>query len=416
MSVECSGGARPAPPLISLAMIVKDESAHLPECLAGIARLADEICIVDTGSEDDTVAIAQAFGAKVDRFTWCDDFAAARNASLAICTGQWIFVSDADEWIAEADVPRIRALTQAGPARCYRFITRNYTDRPNTSGFVPCAAGNPFARGFPGWFPSGKVRLFPNGLGAHFEGKVHEMVNRSLLERGLEVVTSEAPIHHYPLTKSPERVRRKQALYLALGHEELRLHPEDPRAAANLADQYAEVGDYKNAAGLYRQALRSDPSNAVWMKDMGGALHLMGRSEEARKALELALRADPALGEAWRNLGVIHADRGAWDDAVACFERAAALNPESSEARQRLSVAYEGAGRLADAAHAASEALRRDTRCQKSLHLYVNQMAALRREEEARGFLERLVKEGVASPELLGAYEDHCRTGDSCRG
>jgi tetratricopeptide (TPR) repeat protein len=78
-------------------MIVKNESAHLARCLSSAQPYVDEIVVVDTGSQDDTVAIAHRYGAKLFHFDWCDDFAAARNFSLEQVTGAWILILDADE-------------------------------------------------------------------------------------------------------------------------------------------------------------------------------------------------------------------------------------------------------------------------------------------------------------------------------
>ena len=66
---------------VSVAMIVRNEEEMLPGCLSTVERDC-EVVIVDTGSTDGTKAIARAAGAKVSDFTWCDDFAAARNAAL----------------------------------------------------------------------------------------------------------------------------------------------------------------------------------------------------------------------------------------------------------------------------------------------------------------------------------------------
>jgi tetratricopeptide (TPR) repeat protein len=78
-------------------MIVKNEAHQLSRCLASARPYVEEIIVVDTGSSDETVAIAHQFGAQVSYFEWCDDFAQARNASLAHATGDWILVLDADE-------------------------------------------------------------------------------------------------------------------------------------------------------------------------------------------------------------------------------------------------------------------------------------------------------------------------------
>lgn len=84
-------------PKLSLCMIVKNESQKLPRCLEAVKSHVDEMMIVDTGSIDDTVEIAQSYGAKVEYFQWCDDFAAARNYAISKASGEWILMLDADE-------------------------------------------------------------------------------------------------------------------------------------------------------------------------------------------------------------------------------------------------------------------------------------------------------------------------------
>jgi tetratricopeptide (TPR) repeat protein len=84
-------------PLISFCTIVKNEAENLHRCLSSVKPYVDEMIIVDTGSTDDTVKIAQQYGAKVSHFEWCDDFAAARNYSLSLVSGGWILTLDADE-------------------------------------------------------------------------------------------------------------------------------------------------------------------------------------------------------------------------------------------------------------------------------------------------------------------------------
>jgi glycosyltransferase involved in cell wall biosynthesis len=84
-------------PFISFCAIVKNEAENLPRCLASVQPYVDELIVVDTGSTDDTIAIAQQYGAKVSHFEWCDDFAAARNYSLSLVSGDWVLTLDADE-------------------------------------------------------------------------------------------------------------------------------------------------------------------------------------------------------------------------------------------------------------------------------------------------------------------------------
>lgn len=91
------------PPILTLCMIVKNEERHLERCLASAQPYVDEIVVVDTGSEDETVTIAQKYGAIIEYFPWCDDFAAARNYAIAAAQGKWILVLDADEELVVQD-------------------------------------------------------------------------------------------------------------------------------------------------------------------------------------------------------------------------------------------------------------------------------------------------------------------------
>ncbi len=84
-------------PTLSLCMIVKNEEKHLARCLSSVKDVADEIVIVDTGSTDKTIEIAESFSAKIFHFDWVNDFSAARNFALSKCTGDWILYLDADE-------------------------------------------------------------------------------------------------------------------------------------------------------------------------------------------------------------------------------------------------------------------------------------------------------------------------------
>ncbi len=82
---------------LSLCLIVRDEEAMLPGLLEACAGLWDELVAVDTGSQDGTVALLEAAGARVLHQGWADDFAAARNVGLEAATGDWVLVLDADE-------------------------------------------------------------------------------------------------------------------------------------------------------------------------------------------------------------------------------------------------------------------------------------------------------------------------------
>ena len=95
-------------PLISLCMIVRNEEAVLGRCLDSVADLVDEIILVDTGSTDNTKAVAAEYAAKIYDFPWCDDFSAARNYAVSQAVGDYWLWLDADDVIEGENHEKLR--------------------------------------------------------------------------------------------------------------------------------------------------------------------------------------------------------------------------------------------------------------------------------------------------------------------
>jgi hypothetical protein len=383
---------------LSLALIVRDEALHLPQCLQSFQPLAAEICVVDTGSTDGTPAIAESLGARVTHHRWNNSFAEARNVSLGMCGGAWILVVDADERLAPEDIGALKGLLDGPSDRAYRFTTRNYTHHTHLSGFQPCQPGDRQAHGHAGWFPSVKLRLFPNGRDICFEGVVHELVNASVARAGLTIAACPVPIHHYPLTRPEASLDRKRALYVDLGRAKARENPDDPRAHRELGNQYAEMGDFAAAAAAYRAALHLEPGSPETLKDLGGVLHMLGHEAEAQTALELAVRLRPDCHEGWRNLGVVLGARDQWPRAARCFRHALKLHPAWHEGHRFLSVALERSGRLDDALHAAQAALERLPGCREAAAQYAGLMVRLGAPGAGLALLDTLLLLDGAAP------------------
>ncbi len=82
----------------SACWIVKDEAHNIKKSILSVKDCCDELIVVDTGSVDDTVRIAQKCGAKTKHFKWINDFSAAKNYALSLATGDYVIFLDGDEY------------------------------------------------------------------------------------------------------------------------------------------------------------------------------------------------------------------------------------------------------------------------------------------------------------------------------
>jgi glycosyltransferase involved in cell wall biosynthesis len=88
-------------PSVSLCMIVKNEEHNLPRLFESIEGCFDEVVVCDTGSTDKTVEIAKSFGARVEHFTWVNDFSKARNYAFSKATSDYICWLDGDDVLSD---------------------------------------------------------------------------------------------------------------------------------------------------------------------------------------------------------------------------------------------------------------------------------------------------------------------------
>ena len=298
-------------PLISLCMIAKDEERFIEQCLESVKGLVDEMIVVDTGSTDKTAQLARQAGAKVIHSPWQGSYSQARNVSLDQAHGDWIFLLDADETIARRDIPALLALTKKRQFQAFNVTTRNYTDDPTMPGWTPSAGKYEEEKMFLGWFPSVKVRLFRNLPGVIFSGEVHEGVEDSLRQLGLEIGSAAVPVHHFQELKGARVIRDKQLRYKKLCFAKLRKNPHDADTLYEIGKVYHRYEEnYAEAIRYLRRALKLRPDHPAAHHELGEVWRKSGRYAEAikefRKALEINPRdisARQAFSEARRSWG-----------------------------------------------------------------------------------------------------------------
>jgi tetratricopeptide (TPR) repeat protein len=225
---------------LSLAMIVKDESRFLPGCLESVCGVADESILVDTGSTDDTVAIAASHGARVFHHMWRDDFASARNESLRQCTGEWILALDADERLAPGQEELLRRCLGDRDVAAWTVLVRSTATMPTG----PSVQVMPYAR------------LFRNDPRYRYEGTIHEQISPSIERACGKISPSALVIEHLGYGQGVEVLRRKAERNLRLLHERLRRNPRDSYACYQIGNTASMFQRYGEAKEYLRRALR----------------------------------------------------------------------------------------------------------------------------------------------------------------
>ncbi|MEJ2754439.1 MAG: glycosyltransferase family 2 protein [Gammaproteobacteria bacterium] len=199
-------------PLLSVVVITYNEATRLAKCLNSVQTLADEIVIVDSGSQDGTVDIARRF---TDRVIVTDNwpgYGPQKQRALAAAHGQWVLSLDADEQISPALAMEIRAVMETGTADGY-FLPRLTT-----------ICGKPVRHG--GWFPDYVLRLVQRKHAFFTDDVVHERLcvrsDRSdplRLEKVLPRLRE--PILHVSYA-SLDQLLEKMNRYTTLGAEKLK--------------------------------------------------------------------------------------------------------------------------------------------------------------------------------------------------
>ena len=174
---------------LTCCMMVKNEEHNLKRCLESVKNLVDEIIIVDTGSTDNTIAIAKEFGAKVYEHPWEDNFSKHRNQSIEYATGDWLFILDADEEVVlNVSIEKFREIIAKVEADGFVSIAVEFSDIQKGV----CAMN----------FNS--HRLFKKGH-ISYKGIVH---NKTVIN-GDSIAVMEIGINHYGYDLDEEKTKAK---------------------------------------------------------------------------------------------------------------------------------------------------------------------------------------------------------------
>ena len=235
-----------SPVRLSQCMIVKNEEKNIEKALSwGKGHVFEQI-VVDTGSTDTTVEIAERMGAKVFHFDWIDDFSAAKNFAIDQAVGNWIAFLDADEYLEKKDMLRLMQLLngiESTPGyRMKKTALRcpivNLDDNGNVLSVLQ------------------QDRFFKNTPELRYIGRIHERLELTepyFLAEDLTVI-------HTGYSEKAYADTGKATRNVGILRKELESSPNDPNLKCYLADSLRAAGGDKNLAEaerLYREALNS---------------------------------------------------------------------------------------------------------------------------------------------------------------
>ena len=357
--------------MLSLSMIVRNEAERLERCLASVAGFVDEMVLLDTGSSDATIAIAESCGAVVHQLPWPGDFAPARNEALGFVNGDWVLVLDADEWL----LPEARQPLQALMAEPDLLLINLLRQELG-------AAQSPY---------SNVSRLFRRHPAIHWSRPYHSMVDDSVLallekEPHWHLADCDVPALAHDGYRSDLLASGAKAKRLRQAMEaDLAAHPGDPYACAKLGSLEVSEGNRERGIALLQQGLArcpasrhperyelllhlaialgsSDPKHACQLYRQALELPLpprltlaarlnlaallqepstksQGALEEACELCRQACAAAPELALGWLHLGISERRRGQLPAAIAAYRSALERDPSLAAAQQNLAVA-----------------------------------------------------------------------------
>ncbi len=365
-------------------MIVKDEAELLPNCLASVQGLVDEMVVLDTGSTDQTVAIAKAHGAEVYESKWPNDFAIARNQALQYVQGEWVLVLDADEVLVPAMIPLLQSAIQnpnlllinllrqeiGANQSPYSLISRLFRRHPEIYFARPYheLVDDSVARLIkrePNW----QIGEFTQVAILHTGYQAEAIAQRRKAARArtlLEDCLAKQPQDAYVCSKlgALYLYQAEQERGIALLEQGLATQPSEPQVQFelhyHLGIGYSQAAQPERAARHYQTATQQPVPEILKLaayNNWGNLLKDQGDLAGAKQHYQRSLAIDPSFAPGHYNLGITLKGLGDYLGAIAAYQSALALQPDYAEAHQNLGVVLLKLGKVAESLAAFRQAI-----------------------------------------------------------
>lgn len=262
---------------LSISLLASNRIGSLKRCLDSLKpllfKIPAELIIVYTGTGERVRKVAECYTDQIIPFTWCNDFAAARNAGLEQAKGEWFMFIDDDEWFE--DTTEICDFFLSGEYKKYAYayyIVRNYQDWNGVT-----------------YIDSMVYRMARRYSGLHFSDAIHEGLS---FPDGREK-RFYSYVHHYGYVKERARTEeKKSSRNIPLLLEDIQNRPEYIKSYIQLIQEYCTIGDWINAEEYCYQAreLCREAVNAIFQGRIQVLLiEILYEKEKFKQAKEEAI-------------------------------------------------------------------------------------------------------------------------------
>lgn len=295
---------------LSVCYITKNEEQNIEKSLASIKAAADEIVVVDTGSQDKTKAIAASYGAKVYDYEWQDDFSAARNYAIGLAAGDYILFMDADEYVAAESCRNLRRVLEQNKTHTALLMKRYDIDKDETD-----ILGEIFV-----------LRAFKRQENLRYQGRIHEELRAdgNVIEDLAVADPKELILYHTGYEAAVNKSKAERNLRIL--RQELAETDHPGRLYMYLAEACRGVGDMAQMEHYARldiaQGRRTVAFASRSYRLLLAVLAEQGRAEERRQLAQKAVEDFPELPEFWAEFAACQSEVYDYAAAIRAMEKA----------------------------------------------------------------------------------------------
>jgi glycosyltransferase involved in cell wall biosynthesis len=230
-------------------LITKNEENNIEYCLSHLKSIVNEQIVVDTGSTDRTVEIAESLGAKVFHFEWIEDFSAARNFALDKAKGDWVIFLDCDEYFNDSSIALIR-----------NYI-KNINENRNVNGVLTELINIDKENNITSTMKNISPRIFRNKKTIRYKNKIHEyLVDLEREKHNFNVVfidmSNDLKVLHTGYDSKVLKEKDKNARNINMLKKELDEKPEDSQLNLYMSKSLFMNQQYKESLDYALQALK----------------------------------------------------------------------------------------------------------------------------------------------------------------